>query len=137
MDKSATAEPERAQMTIFYAGKVIVFNEFPADKAKEVMLLASQGSSQSNPNSQNAFVASKLPRIDSNSSIGITSLSVVPPSLGTKTIHDHIQPAPQPLANGNFFLWLLSVSWYKKWNVQILCWKFFWFSLPFQNGRVR
>ncbi|KAG6658162.1 protein TIFY 10A-like isoform X1 [Carya illinoinensis] len=98
VDKSATAEPERAQMTIFYAGKVIVFNEFPAEKAKEVMLLASQGSSQSNPNNQNAFAASKLARIDSSSSIG-TSTSVVPPSLGNKAIHEHIQPPPQPLAN--------------------------------------
>ncbi|KAF5458706.1 hypothetical protein F2P56_022719 [Juglans regia] len=98
VDKSATAEPERAQMTIFYAGKVIVFNEFPAEKAKEIMLLASQGSSQSNPNNQNAFAASKLARIDSSSSIG-TSSSFVPPSLGNKTIHEHIQLPPQPLAN--------------------------------------
>ncbi|XP_041008905.1 protein TIFY 10A-like isoform X2 [Juglans microcarpa x Juglans regia] len=98
VDNSATAEPERAQMTIFYAGKVIVFNEFPAEKAKEVMLLASQGSSQSNPKNQNAFAASKLARIDSSSSIG-TSSSFVPPSLGNKTIHEHSQPPPQSLAN--------------------------------------
>ncbi|KAG9135598.1 hypothetical protein Leryth_002343 [Lithospermum erythrorhizon] len=32
----------RAQMTIFYNGQVIVFNEFSQDKAKEIMDLASQ-----------------------------------------------------------------------------------------------
>ncbi|OVA04222.1 Tify [Macleaya cordata] len=45
-DFSQAKEPETAQMTIFYAGKVIVFNDLPADKAKEVMLLASKSSPQ-------------------------------------------------------------------------------------------
>ncbi|KAL2463475.1 Zinc-finger protein (ZIM) [Forsythia ovata] len=34
------SEPETAQMTIIYAGQVFVFNDFPVDKANEIMMLA-------------------------------------------------------------------------------------------------
>lgn len=110
MKSCATAEPERAQMTIFYAGQVIVFNEFPADKAKEVMLLASKGTSQSLTTNQQAF-ASNLAKtsVDSTSSV-VTGSSAVPPNLGNKEIQEHVQPPPQPLACGNYFLWLLFVT---------------------------
>uniref|UniRef100_A0ACD5WQL0 Uncharacterized protein n=1 Tax=Avena sativa TaxID=4498 RepID=A0ACD5WQL0_AVESA len=39
----ATREEEKQQLTIFYGGKVLVFNDFPADKAKGLMQLASKG----------------------------------------------------------------------------------------------
>ncbi|XP_010459325.1 PREDICTED: protein TIFY 11A [Camelina sativa] len=36
------SQPESSQLTIFFGGKVIVYNEFPADKAKVIMDVAKQ-----------------------------------------------------------------------------------------------
>ncbi|KAL9368719.1 hypothetical protein Peur_039918 [Populus x canadensis] len=49
--KSSTMDPGPTQMTIFYAGKLTVFNDIPADKAEEIMALVTKGSSISS----NAF----------------------------------------------------------------------------------
>ncbi|PON43591.1 LOW QUALITY PROTEIN: Jasmonate-zim domain protein [Parasponia andersonii] len=38
-----SSKPETAQMTIFYAGQVLVFNDLPSDKADEVISLARKG----------------------------------------------------------------------------------------------
>lgn len=48
--KTAAGEsPEKGQLTVFYGGRVLVFDNFPADKAKELMLLAGKGSSPPAP----------------------------------------------------------------------------------------
>ncbi|XP_071674909.1 protein TIFY 10b [Lolium perenne] len=39
----ATKEQEKQQLTIFYGGKVLVFNDFPADKTKGLMQIIGKG----------------------------------------------------------------------------------------------
>ncbi|XP_022730338.1 protein TIFY 10A-like [Durio zibethinus] len=90
MNKFAAVEPQTAQMTIFYGGQVIVFNDFPADKAKEIMLLAGKGSSQNNsfnpsPAKTNSPFTSTMARTTIESGIG------VPPTPNV------VQPAQRPI----------------------------------------
>ena len=47
LNRSVRPEPQTAPLTIFYNGEVIVFNDFSAEKAKEVMYLASKGTANS------------------------------------------------------------------------------------------
>lgn len=75
-------EPKAAQLTIFYAGQVIVFDDFPADKVNEIMSLASKGTSQSPNSSPYAYTQSQPSIIPNN---------MIP------------QPPSRPIACGNFF----------------------------------
>ncbi|KAG6431642.1 hypothetical protein SASPL_109723 [Salvia splendens] len=43
-NRNAKSAVETAPMTIFYGGQVMVFNDFPADKAQEILALASKSS---------------------------------------------------------------------------------------------
>ncbi|KAK6941276.1 Tify domain [Dillenia turbinata] len=94
-------EPESAQMTIFYAGQVIVFNNFSADKAKEIMQLASKCCSPKPHTS--TLVAPNLANNPNESSVTQFSHSGSHPipCLGNNLIQDRLPqrqtlPLPQP-----------------------------------------
>ena len=94
------SEPETAPMTIFYAGQVIVFNDFPADKAEEIILLAGKGSS---PNPTTVAATPVQKHIEPTNLIP-TSSSTVVPNFGNNLIQEHAQQPAQPVVSGNLFL---------------------------------
>ncbi|XP_057770935.1 jasmonate ZIM domain-containing protein 1-like isoform X2 [Salvia miltiorrhiza] len=72
-------DPKSAQLTIFYSGKVLVFDDFPADKVREVVHVAKKSSSKM--------------------SYGITSSGAVPerpnPVASTSGPREGLPPRPQ------------------------------------------
>ncbi|KAH0455212.1 hypothetical protein IEQ34_015244 [Dendrobium chrysotoxum] len=67
--KEETKEQEKSQLTIFYGGKVLVFDNFPAEKANDLMQLASKGQNfTSGTTSLVASGAAATPAVDTQTS---------------------------------------------------------------------
>lgn len=94
--KSATAAPQASQMTIFYAGQVFVFNNFPEERVGEVMFLAGRESSKLNIPA--ATVASGQPILVGTPADALSSSSPV----STRTPTPPPPPQPQSVTGGNY-----------------------------------
>lgn len=78
----STRDPKTAQLTIFYSGKVLVFEDYPADKVRDLVHVAKKSSSQM--------------------SYGITSRAIPDksnPVASTSSPRDGLPPRPQPAAS--------------------------------------
>ncbi|KAL9224641.1 hypothetical protein vseg_000659 [Gypsophila vaccaria] len=80
-NKRASPEPAAAQMTIFYGGQVVVFNDLPADKANEVINLASS-------------FESKKRKIDTPASVVVPISDVNPIHVAKPSITQSSNPKP-------------------------------------------
>jgi jasmonate ZIM domain-containing protein len=72
-EKKPAKEAEKLPLTIFYGGRVLVFDNYPAEKVEELMNFASKGSSTS-------CNSTYVPPTSSSSQISVTDQSTVPSS---------------------------------------------------------
>lgn len=97
-EKEAMESTKSFQMTIFYGGKVLVYDDLPADKAREVMQLAGSGCSSSGD--------LQVVKIDKtlSSADPLPSNSMAPPpppAPPPQPVHVCTQERPQPRAEAN------------------------------------
>ncbi|XP_011079536.1 protein TIFY 10b-like isoform X2 [Sesamum indicum] len=83
--EAMTENPKTAQLTIFYSGKVLVFDDYSADKARELMAFARKGSSKMSY----GILSNTLGERPSPGAV------VAPTLASTSTPRDGLPPRPQ------------------------------------------
>ena len=102
-------EAVTAQMTIFYRGQVLVFDDLPAEKAREIITVATKGSSSVS----NGFVstpASIMEKVRSRSPMASES-NVVAAYERNTTTKERVQQQPRAIGSGNC---LVSCEYFKR-----------------------
>ncbi|XP_010428492.1 PREDICTED: protein TIFY 10B [Camelina sativa] len=94
--KSVKLESQSAPLTIFYGGRVMVFDDFSADKAKEVIDLANKGSAKSFTHEVNQIAYTQNFAKTQTEIAASTNLAGSP--IKTAAQLEPIQPNPSSLA---------------------------------------
>jgi len=97
LNRSVKPESQSAPLTIFYGGRVMVFDDFSAEKAKEVIDLANKGSAKS----FTCFTAEVNNNHSAYSQKEIASSPNPVCSPAKTAAQEPIQPNPASLACGN------------------------------------
>lgn len=113
--KPTAKDGRGAQMTIFYGGQVIVFDDLPPEKAKEMMSLASaKGTSQTHNNNNNyanyTFPQQSHPSFLANSNGPFPNfhVNIIPTTANNiNEQHPQAQVLPStPVVYGNLLIWI-------------------------------
>lgn len=98
-------EAARGQLTMFYGGKVLVFDNFPAEKAKDLMQLATKG----NSTSQNSVSSRSV-------SVSYQTSTLVPNTANNSLVPQvHMSRSAQPNLPGNESVFVVVQS--RVWSV--------------------
>ncbi|PIN09554.1 hypothetical protein CDL12_17855 [Handroanthus impetiginosus] len=89
--EGTTTETKTAQLTIFYSGKVLVFDDYPMDKARELVSIAKKGSSQ-----MSYGILTNALQEKSSAGGGGSSSSSAAVAASTSSLREGLPPRPQP-----------------------------------------
>ena len=102
LNRVVKPEPQSAPLTLFYSGQVMLFDDFPAEKAKQVIDLANKGSANGFTAELNNNQSAYTKNIAKNQK-EIASIPRPVPSPVKTAAQEPIQTNTSSLASGKFF----------------------------------